>query len=69
MENVNFENKVVRTAKDFKLGQAVRLKDDFDSVLWVAKHNGKKCLKMATCLGWRYFEPEDWNDALPLRHY
>lgn len=56
---------VMRSAKDFKVGQNVRLKDDFDCLLWVAKHNGKKCLKIATCLGWRYFEPENWNDVLP----
>ena len=58
------EKIVMPSYNNFKIGQTVTLKHDFGIYLMVAKYNGKKCLKIATCTGWRYFEPENWEDVI-----
>jgi hypothetical protein len=47
----------------FKVGDIVSLRNDEQGRFWVAKKDGKKCLKMAGCLGWMYFQPENWDDV------
>lgn len=50
-------------SKLFKVGDIVSLKGDENGRFWVAKKDGKKCLKVAGCLGWMYFEPKNWEDV------